>query len=521
MSDGRSGTGINGEGQSSDAGTNGDRSSVDEPNGGESSGDGGGRGGEGEGGIDRIRGTLRRFAESSPAERLLISLAALVLSILVGAVLVFVSGAAATCPEPAYGVFVVTSCYDPVAVYVQLFAGAYGNLFADPFNFSVALTLQETTVLVFTGLSVAVAFRAGMFNIGSQGQLVVGALASALVAAALVSLVPAGIVGSVLLIPTSVVVGALAGGFYGAIPGALKAYADANEVITTIMLNFVATLTAFVLVSELFQAPGQAVQTAELPEYALFQPLLFDAGSDFSVLALGTGLVLVGAIYYLLEYTTAGYDFVTSGLQPDAAEYGGVDAERTIVTSMALSGALAGIGGAVWVLMISTRWQSGIPAYGFDGITVSILAGNNPLGVIPAALLFGTLKSGAIAVQFSAGVPKQLIDVLRGLIVLFVAMPEFFRLLGRRVRVPDRSASTATDGGKPIDSGTSNAGTTNTNAVSAETTDDGRPVGVDSADGDDDSSGRGDVTVVSDDVGIGDRDEGESEGDGDRGRGES
>ena len=397
---------------------------------------------------------LERLVDSSPAERLLISLAALVLSVLVGAVLVFVSGAAAACSEPAYGVFVVTSCYDPVQVYVQLFAGAYGPLLSDPFNFSVALTLQETTVLLFTGLSVAVAFRAGMFNIGSQGQLVVGALASALVAAALVPVVPGRVVGSVVLIPSSLAVGAISGGVYGAIPGALKAYADANEVITTIMLNFVATLVAFVLVSELFQAPGQAVETAELPDYALFQPVLFDAGSGFSMLALLAGFVLVGAIYYLLEYTTTGYDFVTSGLQPRAAEYGGVSAEKTIVTSMALSGALAGVGGAVWVLMVSTQWQSSIPAYGFDGITVSILAGNSPLGVIPAALLFGTLKSGAIAVEFSAGVPRQLIDVLRGLIVLFVAMPEFFRLLGRRVRVPDRTARTATDGGRAVDEGT-------------------------------------------------------------------
>jgi simple sugar transport system permease protein len=399
----------------------------------------------------RARDALERLADSSPLERLLISLAALVLSILVGAVLVFLSGAAATCEEPAYGVFVITSCYNPVAVYVQLFLGAYGNPLADPFNFSIALTLQETTILVFTGLSVAVAFRAGMFNIGSQGQLVVGALASALAVAALLPFFPNGLLGSAILLPVGLLVGALSGGIYGAIPGALKAYADANEVITTIMLNFVASLVAFVLVSQFFQAPGQAVQTIELPGYALFRPVAFDPGSDFSVVALAAGLVLVAAIYYLLEYTTVGYDFVTSGLQPEAAEYGGVDAERTVFSSMALSFAIAGIGGAVWVLMISSRWQAGIPAFGFDGITVSILAGNNPLGVIPAALLFGTLKSGGIAVQFSVGVPKQLIDVLRGLIVLFVAMPEFFRLLGRYVTRPGRSATPATDGGRPIE----------------------------------------------------------------------
>jgi simple sugar transport system permease protein len=117
---------------------------------------------------------------------------------------------------------------------------------------------------------------------------------------------------------------------------------------------------------------------------------------------------------------------------------------------MALSGALAGVGGAVWVLMVAGRFTAAVPALGFDGITVSILAGNNPLGVVPAALLFGVLKSGSLAVQLETGVPKQLVGVLRGLIILFVAMPEFFRLLGKRFATPDREP-VATDGGEPIE----------------------------------------------------------------------
>jgi simple sugar transport system permease protein len=122
---------------------------------------------------------------------------------------------------------------------------------------------------------------------------------------------------------------------------------------------------------------------------------------------------------------------------------------------MMLSGALGGVGGAVWVLMVMGKWQTGVPALGFDGITVSILAGNNPLGVFPAALLFGTLKSGSLAVQFETGVPKQLVGVLRGLIILFVAMPEFFRAIGTNVvdlEEPD-SKAVATDGGEPASGG--------------------------------------------------------------------
>ncbi len=395
---------------------------------------------------DDIRAGLDRLVSASATERLLLSFAALVCSILVGVVIVLVSGVAATCSQPAIALFSLTSCYDPVAVYVQLFTGAVGNVFADPFNFSVALTLKETTLLVFTGLSVAVAFRAGLFNIGSQGQLVVGALASALAILFAAPVVPA--LFGVVLVPVGVFVGALAGGLYGAIPGALKAYASANEVITTIMLNFVATQVAFFLVSAYFGAPeSQSVETRPIPEATVLESALFGSGSNFSIAVFVFGLALVAGLYYLLEYTSFGYDLRTSGLQPEAAAYGGVDADRTVVLSMALSGALAGIGGAVWVMMVAGRFQTGVPSFGFDGITVSILAGNNPLGVIPAALLFGVLKSGSLAIEFSTGVPQQLVDVLRGLIILFVAMPEFFRMIGRQFVSPEPEP-VAADGGR-------------------------------------------------------------------------
>ena len=392
---------------------------------------------------DRGEGVLARLVAASAGERILISIAALVLSILVGAVIVLLSGWAATCGDPFLTIPGMGGlCYNPVLVYFYLFQGAFGGLFA------LALTLKETTLLIFTGLAVAVAFRAGMFNIGTQGQLVLGALATAVTVLAVAPMVPGGIVGGLLLLPLGLLAGAVVGGLYGALPGALKAYADANEVITTIMLNFVATGIAFVLVSEVFKDPNsQSVETAALPGYATFQPVLpLFAGSDFSLLALAGGLALVAGLSYLLGDTSFGYDLRTSGVQPEAAEYGGVDAKRTMVASMALSGAIAGLGGAVFVMMVLSRWRTGIPALGFDGITVSILAGNNPLGVVPAALLFGVLKSGSLALEFATGIPKQLVGVLRGLVILFVAMPEFFRMLGRRWGIGERRAA-VTDGG--------------------------------------------------------------------------
>ena len=412
---------------------------------------------------DRALDALERLVEASAAERALVSLASLVASILVGVVIILVAGRTTTCEQAAFvlanprpfgapELFRVGFCYNPVAVFDSLFLGALGDPFEpgwDPLNRQMASTLRETSILVFTGLSVALAFRAGVFNIGTQGQLVVGALATAvsvLWASALVS----GLVGTVLLVPFGIVVGAAFGGLYGAIPGALKAYADANEVVTTIMLNFVATGLALYLVQEVFSPGGDASRTAPLPEYALFPPLLFDSRFSFSVLALLFGFVAAGGVYVLLSRTVFGYDLRASGIQPSAAEYGGVDAKRTVVASMTLSGALGGIGGAVYVLMVLGRFQSNVPAYGFDGITVAILAGNNPLGVGFAALLFGVLKSGSSVVDIATNVPPELVGVLRGFIILFVAMPEFFRLLGRRAFPRDRTPgeAVAADGGE-------------------------------------------------------------------------
>ncbi|WP_396612751.1 ABC transporter permease [Haloferax sp. S1W] len=408
------------------------------------------------------KSVLRRLVNASTAERILISFAALFMAVVVGAVIVLVSGRVATCQTAATTLFGLGFCYDPVEVYLVLFNGALGGPFLlddpalfnpnwNPLNFGFGLTLKETTLLIFTGLSVAVAFRAGLFNIGTQGQLILGALATALFALFVAPFLPAGILGGLILIPLAILVGAFVGGLYGAIPGALKAYADANEVITTIMLNFIAAQVAFVLVSEFFRNPdSQVVETAPIPDWGTLLPVAFPNGGDFSLLALAFGLALVVAVWYLLEQTSIGYDLRTSGEQPEAAEYGGVDAKRTTVTSMFLSGALGGVGGAIWVLMVMGKWQAGVPSLGFDGITVTILAGNNPFGIIPAALLFGTLKSGSLAVQFGTGVPKQLVGVLRGLIILFVAMPEFFRMIGSTINLEADDDVVATDGGRSL-----------------------------------------------------------------------
>ncbi|WP_435066228.1 ABC transporter permease [Halobaculum sp. EA56] len=401
---------------------------------------------------ERAFDALDRLVAASATERILISGSALLLSVAIGFVLVLAAGRMTSCEAAAYSLFGVGFCYDPILVYDSLFLGAFGDVAANPLNGQLATTVSETTVLVFTGVAVAVAFKAGVFNIGGQGQLVFGALASAVTVYA-VSGAFSGVVGTLVLVPLGLAAGALVGGIWGAIPGALKAYADANEVITTIMLNFVATSFALYLASGPFKDPESfANQTRSLPEFALFPQPLFPGRTDASLLALALAVAVAVGVAYLLRRTPFGYDVRTSGIQPEAAEYGGVDAARTVVASMALSGALAGVGGAVYVLTIAGNFQTGVPDYGFDGITVSILAGNNPVGAVAAALLFGVLKSGSIVVDVGTDVPPQLVGVLRGLIVLFVAMPEFFRMIGARVDVRDRFGGSreavATDGGE-------------------------------------------------------------------------
>ncbi|MFP9190529.1 ABC transporter permease [Natrialbaceae archaeon A-CW1-1] len=387
------------------------------------------------------RSTLDRLVDASAAERIIISVTSLLFAIVVGAVLVFVSGFVADCPDPfIYFPGAGYGCYNPLEVYWTMLDGSFGS-----WN-DLGQTLQETTLLLFTGLSVAVAFRAGLFNIGTQGQMILGALATALVVLHLGELVPDNVFGTLLVIPTGIVVGAIVGGFWGMIPGLMKAYADAHEVITTIMLNFVAIGIAFWLVQvHVGDLTTDSVQTESIPTVARLPPTI--GGSRFSVVALVGALLVAVGVYLLYTRTVIGYDLRTSGLQESAAEYAGVDAKRNIVTSMTLSGALGGIAGAIYVTMVQYRWQAGIPPLGFDGIAVSILAGNNPIGVIPAALLFGSLKSGSLAINLTLGVPNELVEVLRGLIILFIAMPEFFRMVGKHFGFGSDPTAVAADGG--------------------------------------------------------------------------
>ena len=362
----------------------------------------------------RLRSALDRAADRvldlSVVERVAIAGASTLLALLVGLVVVAAAG------------------YDPTEFLGNVFEGAFGDRNA------VARTLKFTTMFVLTGVSVAIAFRAGVFNIGVQGQFVVGGFVAVVSILWLAPVLPGGAVGGAGLLVFGTLAAVVAGGAYAALPGALKAYGGANEIITTIMLNFIAIGVVGWLVEGPFRGEGnRAPNTARIPEYVELPRLVYDS-PDFSVLWLLAALLVVVAVSVVMVRTRFGYDMVTSGHQQSAATFSGVEARRTVVATMTFSGMVAGFAGAVFAIMIQGYYSdpSGVGTYGFDAIAVSLLAANNPLGVVPAGLLFGGLDSAGTHIGINSDVPVQLIDGIIGLVVLFVAAPELFRMAAER-----------------------------------------------------------------------------------------
>jgi simple sugar transport system permease protein len=375
--------------------------------------------------LERFFGAILRL---SAGERFLVSLGAVVFAIAIGMVVILGAGYVATCERPVLFILGVEFCYNPVDVYLVLFDGAFGD------SFGQAATLQWTTLLLFTALSFAIPYKAGLFNIGGQGQFVLGSLGAAVAVVWVAGRVPGGTTGQLVLVPVGLLMGALIGGVYGLVPGYLKVRFEMNEVVTTLLLNFISTAIAFVFVDRYFDDGDiQGTQTPAIPEEATFMPQLFPSTTNFSVLVFGLGIAVLVGFYWLLTRTRIGYEIKAMGTQPKAAVFGGVSERFTTLFSMTAAGTVAGLGGALFVMMVIGRWQAGAPPLGFDGIAVSILAGNSPVGLLPAGLLFGALQSGGQVVQFQTGVPSELIGVLRGLVILLVATPELFRVIGRRL----------------------------------------------------------------------------------------
>ncbi|MHB1265243.1 MAG: ABC transporter permease [Gemmatimonadaceae bacterium] len=315
---------------------------------------------------------------------------------------------------------IITFGQSPGDVYQLLLEGTWGNAYG------LGQVLYKATTLTFTGLAVALGMRAGLFNIGAESQLAAGGFLAALVGL----LLPPGL-PALLVFPLYFVAAALGGGVVGAVPGWLRARYGAHEVITTIMLNFVVLALLAYFVSAHLHEPETlhtaSIGSGALPRFADFIGAF--QGSAANMILLLAILTAVAGWWYLFR-TRRGFELRAVGLQPEAAEYGGIHVPGVLWRTMALSGAIAGLGGLNYVLGYKHYYEEGFATgAGFLGIAVALVGRNHPIGVIFAALLFATLSQGGLAVN--ALVPKQMVDVLQAVVIIAIAIsvPEVRRQL--------------------------------------------------------------------------------------------
>jgi general nucleoside transport system permease protein len=327
------------------------------------------------------------------------------------------------------GIIIALVGGNPFRAYLGLIQGSFGS----------AKALSETAVwstpYIFAGLAVAVAFKGGLFNIGAEGQLALGAVMAALIGYALPGWLGTDL-PAIIHIPLAVGLGMLAGALWAAIPGALKAYTGGHEVINTIMMNYIAlNITSFLLNGPM-KDPNPLNVVARTPVIAAsarIPPIFPDLRVHWGfVLA----LIVAVIIWWVLWKTTTGFEIRTVGSNPDAAKYAGINVKKTIVLTMAISGALAGLAGAIEVTALNYRHELGFSmGYGFDAIAIALLGKSNPFGVILAAILFGAMRNGGTRMQFLTQIPVDIISVIQALILLFVAADAIIRFIYRiRVR---------------------------------------------------------------------------------------
>jgi general nucleoside transport system permease protein len=286
-------------------------------------------------------------------------------------------------------------------------------------------SLVSSTPFIFAGLAVAFGFRAGLFNIGVEGQLFVGAIFSAYVGYAVTGL-PA-----IIHIPLAILAGFIGGAIWGFIPGLLKAKTGGHEVINTIMMNYIAFRLSDWLLSGPMKRPDSFNPVSPTIEPSAVLPRLFESPIRFHM-GFFVALIFAWLVYWFLFKTKWGFYLRTVGANPRAARYAGMNVLTGIIIAMTLSGGLAGLAGANEVLGVNYNLAMAFSSgYGFDSIALALLGKSHPLGVVLAALLFGTLRNGAVSMQLSAGIPIDIISVFQALILAFIAAPAIIRTIYR------------------------------------------------------------------------------------------
>jgi general nucleoside transport system permease protein len=335
----------------------------------------------------------------------LIPLLAVLLGVIVGSIVMVISG------------------YDPIAGYSALLYGAFGD------SYYIGETIRQMTPYILAGLAVAFAFRTGLFNIGVEGQLIVGWLAAVWVGVAFE-------LPKFIHLPLAILAAAAAGALWALIPGFLKAHFKVHEVIVTIMMNYIALHATNAIIRSVLSDKGY--KSEEIHESASLRSEFLQSITDYSTLHYGIIIALLAAVimWFLLEKTTKGYELRAVGFNQHASHYAGMNVSNNIVLAMVISGAFAGVAGAMEGLgtFANISVKAGFTGVGFDGIAVALLGGNNAFGIILSALLFGALKVGALEMPSSAGVPTELVDIVIALIIFFVASSYLIRLLLTRVK---------------------------------------------------------------------------------------
>ncbi len=393
--------------------------------------------------------TLRIFFEEVGRTNLLIPVLAIFSGLLLGGLIVALTSVEAyqawsQSPLQAIGIAIGAA----LKSYAALFTGAIGNpeRIVSALNSGDALairrafnpileSLTKSVPYIFAGLAVALGFRAGLFNIGAEGQLFIGAACSAYVGFAVTGL-PA-----IIHIPLALLAGAFGGAVWGFVPGFLKAKTGGHEVINTIMMNYIAFRLSEWLLKGPLQRPNSfnpvspfIQPSAELPRF-FADPIRFHLGFFIA-------LLVAYGVYWLLFKTRWGFDLRTVGANPRAARYAGMNIVLVTIAAMSLSGGLAGLAGANEVLGVNHNLALAFSSgYGFDSIALALLGKSHPLGVVLAALLFGTLRNGAIQMQVSAGIPIDIISVMQAMILAFIAAPAIIRTI-YRLRVPTEAEET-------------------------------------------------------------------------------
>ena len=304
--------------------------------------------------------------------------------------------------------------------YRSLLEGAYGNLR------NIGETLIRTIPLIFTGLSFAIGRRCGLINLGAEGQVHMGALFATFVGVNFYGL-PAAI-----HLPFAIIAGMVGGGLLGLLIAWLKNRFGASELITGIMFNHIAILLVSYFVSTGPLRDGDFPHSARMFDSARL-PIILDG----TRLHAGMYIALLAVLFFyiFLWKTSKGYEIRAAGLNPGAAEYSGINVKRNILLAMFMAGVFAGLAGATQILGVQIRLLSGFSAnFGFDGIAVSLLGSNAPIGILLSALLFGTLRSGASMMEASAGVPVAVVQVIQALVILFVVGRGLYPFIGKLVR---------------------------------------------------------------------------------------